>query len=74
LFRSRSRVQPQTLDDVEKIRKGSLFINLLVPGYPQFEQGFKLTVDVLTTVFSLPCSIGALSRLRRRFHFADDPF
>ena len=39
------------LDVVEKTRKGSPFINLLVPGYPQFHQGFHLTVDVITKVF-----------------------
>jgi hypothetical protein len=39
------------LDEVEKTRKGSPFINLLVPGYKQFDQGFRLTVNVITRAF-----------------------
>lgn len=38
----------QVLDELEKTRKGSPFINLLVPGYKQFHQGFHVTVDVIT--------------------------
>jgi hypothetical protein len=41
----------RTLDNVEMIRKGSPFINLLVPGYQRFEQGFHLTVDAITQPF-----------------------
>jgi hypothetical protein len=39
------------LDEVEKTRKGSPFINLLVPGYKQFDQGFRLTVNTITRAF-----------------------
>lgn len=39
------------LDEVEAIRRGSPFINLLVPGYHQFQQGFHLTVDAITKPF-----------------------
>jgi hypothetical protein len=31
--------------------KGSPFINLLVPGYKQFDQGFRLTVAAITKAF-----------------------
>jgi hypothetical protein len=39
------------LDEIEKTRKGSPFINLLVPGYKQFDQGFRLTVNAITRAF-----------------------
>ncbi|HZE15121.1 MAG TPA: hypothetical protein VE197_05080 [Mycobacterium sp.] len=39
------------LDEVEKTRKGSPFINLLVPGYKRFDQGFRLTVAAITKAF-----------------------
>lgn len=39
------------LDEVEKTRKGCPFINLLVPGYKQFDQGFHLTVAAITKAF-----------------------
>jgi hypothetical protein len=41
----------QVLDEVEKTRKGSPFINLLAPGYKQFDQGFRLTVATITKAF-----------------------
>jgi hypothetical protein len=39
------------LGEVQKTRKASPFIDLPVPGYPQFHQGFQLTVDVITKAF-----------------------
>jgi hypothetical protein len=39
------------LNELQKTRKGSPFINLLVPGYKQFDQGFRLTVAVITKAF-----------------------
>lgn len=39
------------LDEVEKTLKGSPFINLLVPGYKQLDQGFRLTVNAITRAF-----------------------
>jgi hypothetical protein len=39
------------LDEVETTRRGCPFINLLVPGYKQFQQGFRLTVAAITKPF-----------------------
>lgn len=39
------------LDEVETIRRGCPFIHFLVPGYHQFQQGFRLTVDAITKPF-----------------------